>query len=123
MRGAGFTGDDRFMADYLWSELLGQLPPERVTFLTRTAVMERMCGPLCDAVLDTTGSSAVLAWLEGSNLLLVPLDRQRRWYRYHHLFHELLVAELDRREPGLVPQLHGRAAGWCEANGLPETAG
>jgi LuxR family transcriptional regulator, maltose regulon positive regulatory protein len=119
---AGFTGDDRFMADYLWSELLGQLPPERVGFLTRTAVLERMSGPLCDAVLDTTGSNAVLAWLEASNLLVVPLDRRRRWYRYHHLFQELLRAELNRREPDLVPQLHARAASWCEANGLPETA-
>jgi LuxR family transcriptional regulator, maltose regulon positive regulatory protein len=85
-------------------------------------VLERMSGPLCDAVLDTTGSSDILAWLEESNLLLVPLDRQRRWYRYHHLFHELLLAELDRREPELVPQLHRRAALWCEANGLPESA-
>jgi LuxR family transcriptional regulator, maltose regulon positive regulatory protein len=119
---AGFTGDDRFMADYLWSELLDRLPPERVAFLTRTAVLERMSGPLCDAVLDTTGSSAVLAWLEESNLLLVPLDRQRRWYRYHHLFQELLRAELDRRESELVPALHARAASWCEANGLSETA-
>jgi LuxR family maltose regulon positive regulatory protein len=83
-----------------------------VEFLTRTAVLERMCGPLCDAVLDTTGSNAVLASLEESNLLLVPLDRQRRWYRYHHLFQELLTAELNRREPKLVPQLHTRAAGW-----------
>jgi LuxR family maltose regulon positive regulatory protein len=120
--GSVFTGDDRFMADYLWSELLGQLPPELVAFLTRTAVLERMCGPLCDEVLDTTGSSDVLASLEQSNLLLVPLDRQRQWYRYHHLFHELLTAELKRREPELVPQLHARAAGWWEANGLPETA-
>jgi LuxR family maltose regulon positive regulatory protein len=119
---AGFTGDDRFMADYLWSELLGQLPPDRVAFLTRTAVLERMCGPLCDAVLETTGSGDVLAWLEASNLLLVPLDRRRRWYRYHHLFQELLSAELDRREPELVPALHARAASWCEPNGLPETA-
>jgi LuxR family transcriptional regulator, maltose regulon positive regulatory protein len=119
---AGFTGDDRFMADYLRSELLGQLPPERVAFLTRTAVLERMSGPLCDVVLETTGSAQVLASLEESNLLLVPLDRQRRWYRYHHLFHELLLAELDRREPELVPALHARAAGWCEANGLPESA-
>jgi LuxR family maltose regulon positive regulatory protein len=103
---AGFTGDDRFMADYLWSELLGQRPPDRVAFLTRTAVLERMCGPLCDAVLETTGSGDVLAWLEASNLLLVPLDRRRRWYRYHHLFQELLSAELDRREPELVPALH-----------------
>jgi LuxR family transcriptional regulator, maltose regulon positive regulatory protein len=120
--GPGFSGDDRFMADYLWSELLGHLPPERVAFLTRTAVLERMCGPLCDAVLDTTGSSDVLAWLEESNLLLVPLDRHRGWYRYHHLFQELLTAELSRREPELVPQLHTRAAGWCEANDLPELA-
>jgi LuxR family maltose regulon positive regulatory protein len=120
--GPGFTGDDRFMADYLWSELLVQLPPERVAFLTRTAVLERLSGPLCDAVLETTGSGVVLAWLEASNLLLVPLDRQRRWYRYHHLFQELLSAELDRREPELVPALHARAASWCEANELPETA-
>jgi LuxR family transcriptional regulator, maltose regulon positive regulatory protein len=120
--GLGFTGDDRFMADYLWSELLGQLPPERVAFLTRTAVLERMSGPLCDAVLETTGSSEVLAWLEKSNLLLVPLDRRRRWYRYHQLFHELLRAELDRREPEIVVELHARAATWCEANGLAELA-
>jgi LuxR family transcriptional regulator, maltose regulon positive regulatory protein len=119
---AGFTGDDRFMADYLRSELLARLPPQLVSFLTRTAVLERMSGPLCDAVLETTGSAQVLASLENSNLLLVPLDRQQRWYRYHHLFHELLAAELDRREPELVPELHARAASWCEANGLPETA-
>ena len=73
-------------------------------------------------MLGTSGSSDVLAWLEASNLLLVPLDRSRQWYRYHHLFHELLTAELDRREPDLVPHLHARAASWCEANGLPETA-
>ena len=120
--GPAFTGAHRFVADYLWSELLGQLPSELVLFLTRTAVLERMCGPLCDAILDTTGSSDVLAWLQESNLLLVPLDRRRRWYRYHHLFHELLTAELHRREPELVPELHRRAASWCEANGLPESA-
>jgi LuxR family transcriptional regulator, maltose regulon positive regulatory protein len=120
--GPAFTGADRFVADYLWSELLGQLPSELVLFLTRTAVLDRMCGPLCDAVLDTSGSSDVLAWLQESNLLLVPLDRRRRWYRYHHLFHELLTAELNRREPELVSELHRRAASWCEANGLPESA-
>src|SRR4029453_18330220 len=86
------------------------------------AVLERLSGPLCDAVVEATGSAQVLASLEESNLLLVPLDRQRRWYRYHHLVGELLLAELDRREPDLVPALHHRAAGWCEANGLPETA-
>ena len=119
---AGFAGDDRFLVDYLWSELLDRLPPERVAFLTRTAVLERMCGPLCDAILETTGSNEVLGSLEEDKLLLVPLDRRRHWYRYHHLFQELLRTELDRREPELVPALHARAASWCADNGLPETA-
>jgi LuxR family maltose regulon positive regulatory protein len=120
--GFAFTGDDRFMADYLGSELLVQLPTELVQFLTRTAVLERMCGPLCDAVLDTRGSGQVLASLEDSNLLVVPLDRRREWYRYHQLFRELLLADLRRREPELVSVLHARAAAWHEANGLPEAA-
>jgi LuxR family transcriptional regulator, maltose regulon positive regulatory protein len=120
--GFRFTGDDRFMADYLHSELLTQLPPELMTFLTRTAVLDRLSGPLCDAVLDTRGSGRVLSSLEDSNLLLVPLDRHRQWYRYHHLFRELLQAELERREPELVQTLHTRAAAWCEANGLAELA-
>jgi LuxR family maltose regulon positive regulatory protein len=120
--GFGFTGDDRFMADYLRSELLAHLSPELVEFLTRTAVLERMCGPLCDAVLATSGSGDTLALLEESNLLLVPLDRRREWYRYHQLFRELLLAELERSEPELVPRLRARAAAWCEANGLPEAA-
>jgi LuxR family transcriptional regulator, maltose regulon positive regulatory protein len=93
-----------------------------VGFLTRTALLERLCGPLCDALLDTRGSDRVLAELEDSNLLLVPLDRRREWYRYHHLFRDLLRAELQRREPELVPELHRRAAAWCETNGLEETA-
>jgi LuxR family maltose regulon positive regulatory protein len=120
--GFGFTGDDRFMADYLRSELLAHLQPELVVFLTRTAVLERLSGPLCDAVLDTSGSGRVLESLEDSNLLLTALDRQRRWYRYHQLFRELLRAELELREPELIPRLHARAAAWCEANGLAELA-
>jgi LuxR family maltose regulon positive regulatory protein len=120
--GFGFTGDDRFMADYLRSELLAHLAPELVVFLTRTAVLERLSGPLCDAVLATSGSARVLSLLEDSNLLLVALDRQRDWYRYHQLFRELLQVELERREPELIPQLHARAAVWCEANGLAELA-
>jgi LuxR family transcriptional regulator, maltose regulon positive regulatory protein len=98
------------------------LAPELVSFMTRTAVLDRMCGPLCDAVLEARGSDRTLERLERSNLLLVPLDRRREWYRYHHLFRELLRAELDRREPELIPKLHVRAAAWCEANGLPELA-
>jgi LuxR family transcriptional regulator, maltose regulon positive regulatory protein len=120
--GFAFTGDDRFMADYLRQELLARLPPELVSFLTRTAVLDRMSGPLCDAVLETGGSARVLASLERSNLLLVALDRDHGWYRYHHLFGELLRAELERREPELPRRLHVRAAGWCEANELPELA-
>jgi LuxR family transcriptional regulator, maltose regulon positive regulatory protein len=120
--GVGFSGDDRFMADYLWGELLSHLPEPTVSFLTRTAVLDRMCGPLCDAVLDISGSAELLASLADSNLLLIPLDRQRQWYRYHHLFRGLLRAELDRREPELVRELHARAARWFEANGLPENA-
>jgi LuxR family transcriptional regulator, maltose regulon positive regulatory protein len=120
--GLAFGGDDRFIADYLHAELLAHLPAELVAFLTRTAVLERLCGPLCDAVLATTGSGRVLESLENSNLLLVPLDRRREWYRYHHLFGELLLAELERREPELVPELHTRAAAWCEANGMAELA-
>jgi LuxR family maltose regulon positive regulatory protein len=120
--GFAFTGDDRFVADYLRSELLAQLPAELVRFLTRTAVLERLSGPLCDAVLDTSGSRRVLESLEEANLLVVPLDRQRAWYRYHQLFGELLLAELERREPELLSELHARAAAWCEANGMPEVA-
>src|SRR6185436_15563230 len=83
--GATFAGSDRLVADYLRSELLAHLSQDEVRFLTRTAVLERMSGPLCDAVLESRGSAAILASLERSNLFLVPLDRDRQWYRYHHL--------------------------------------
>jgi LuxR family maltose regulon positive regulatory protein len=120
--GFAFTGDDRFLADYLHAELLAHLPTERVTFLTRTAVLDRLSGPLCDAVLDTTGSAEMLEALERSNLLVVPLDRRRDWYRYHPLFRELLRGELERDEPELVGDLTGRAARWCQQHGLVEAA-
>ena len=93
-----FRGDDRLLAGYLESELLARISRERVSFLTRSAVLERMSGPLCDAVLDRSRSGQMLASLERSNLLLVALDRHRGWYRYRNLFRELLSAELDRRE-------------------------
>jgi LuxR family maltose regulon positive regulatory protein len=119
---AGFAGHDRLMAEYLRSELLARLPQRTVSFLTRTSVLERMCGPLCDAVLGAKESGRVLESLEGSNLLLVPLDRRRAWYRYHQLFRDLLRAELERREPELIPVLYARAAAWCETSDLPELA-
>jgi LuxR family maltose regulon positive regulatory protein len=118
--GFAFTGDDRFMADYLHAELLAHLPTERVAFLTRTAVLERLSGPLCDAVLGTTGSAAILASLERSNLLVIPVDRRRDWYRYHPLFREQLLGQLERQEPELVAELTLRAARWCQQHSLPE---
>ena len=120
--GLPFSGDDRLMADYLQSELLSLLSPAEVAFLTRTAILDRLSGPLCDAVLGSTGSGAVLESLAHSNLLLVALDRTGQWYRYHHLFRDLLRAEQQRREPELVHALHVRAAEWYEVNHMPYQA-
>ena len=117
-----FTGDDRFLTDYVRSELLSRLPRDRVRFLTRTSVLERLCGPVCDAVVGRKGSAKILEAMEESNLLLVPLDRRREWYRYHHLFRDVLRSELQRSEPDAVADLHGRAADWFEANGMLEEA-
>jgi len=117
-----FGGADLFVSDYVESELLARISREQREFLTRAAVLERISGPLCEAALDLPGSAATLANLAGSNLLLVPLDRRGEWYRYHHLFRDMLQAELQRREPGLVPILRRRAAAWCERNGRPEEA-
>jgi LuxR family maltose regulon positive regulatory protein len=117
-----FGGDDRLVSDYLESEFLSRISRQQRVFLTRTAVLERMCGPLCEAVLDLGGSAAILADLAGSNLLLVPLDRRGEWYRYHHLFRDMLLAELHRLEPGLIPVLRRRAAGWYLQNDSPEEA-
>jgi LuxR family maltose regulon positive regulatory protein len=119
---AVFGGDDRFVSEYMESELLARISQQQRAFLTRTAVLERMSGPLCEAVLELPGSAATLAGLARSNLLLVPLDRRGQWYRYHHLFRDMLLAELERVEPGLVPVLRRRAAAWCLRNGLPEAA-
>jgi LuxR family maltose regulon positive regulatory protein len=118
-----FTGDDRLMADYLRSEVLAGVPRGRLTFLTRTSVLERMNGPLCDAVIESTRSGRLLEALESSDMLVVPLDRRREWYRYHTLFRQLLRSELDRREGDVMAtRLHARAATWFEANGTPDMA-
>ena len=119
---ASFGGDDLFVSEYLESEFLSRISPRQRVFLTRTAVLERMCGPLCDAVLEASGSAQELADLARSNLLLVPLDRRGKWYRYHRLFRDMLLAELDRLEPELMPVLRRRAAAWCLRNDLPESA-
>ena len=117
-----FTGEHQLVSRYMQSELLARLSTGQRVFLTRTAVLERMCGPLCEAVLDQPGAAATLADLARSNLLLVPLDAHGEWYRYHQLFRDMLLAELGRREPELIPVLRRRAAGWCARNGLPEEA-
>jgi LuxR family maltose regulon positive regulatory protein len=122
--GAEFTlrGDDRVVGDYLRTEIFSELDPSVVAFLRRTAILDHLSGPLCDAVLATRGSQALLESLESSNLLLVPLDRHREWYRYHRLLRDLLLADLRRTEPELAPTLHGRAADWLEANRMPDAA-
>lgn len=114
---AGFAGDDRFVVDYLAEEVLERQPPEVRRFLLHTAVLPRLTGPLCDAVTGTAGGRAMLERLERANLFLVPLDDRRRWYRYHHLFADVLQARLLDEEPGVVDDLHRRAAAWFEEAG------
>ena len=117
-----FGGDDRLVSEYMESEFLARISQRQRMFLTRTAVLERMCGPLCETVLDLPGAGAILTDVSRSNLLVVPLDRRGEWYRYHHLFRDMLLAELARLDPGLAPVLRRRAAGWCLRNGLAEEA-
>ena len=119
---APFSGSDRLVSDYLSSELLDYLPADDLRFLMRTAVLGSMSGRLCDEVLQRGDSAAILESYARSNLFVIPLDAQGEWYRYHHLFRELLRAVLMRAEPALVPELLARASAWCEANGKPETA-
>ena len=119
---SSFDGDHRFVSEYVESEFLARISRRQRVFLTRTAVLERMCGPLCEAVLDRPGSAATLADLARSNLLLVPLDQRGQWYRYHHLFRDMLLAQLERQEPGLIPVLRRRAASWYLRNGMDEEA-
>jgi LuxR family maltose regulon positive regulatory protein len=121
---ASFHGDDRHVADYLAAEVLERQPEEVRTFLLQTSVLERLSGPLCDAVAETEGSTELLTELERSNLFLVPLDDRREWYRYHHLFAQLLRLDLGQRDPELVPVLHRRAAAWHrDAGNVDEAIG
>ena len=119
---AGFAGDDRYVVDYLAEEVL-QRQPERVqAFLLQTSILGRLSGPLCDAVTGQGGGKAMLAALDRGNLFLVPLDDRRRWYRYHHLFADVLQARLLDEQPGQVPDLHRRASAWYQQNGEPSEA-
>src|SRR5215212_2474473 len=119
---AAFSGGDRHVADYLLAEVLERQPEELRAFLLRTSVLERLSGPLCDAVLEAQGSAERLRELEASNLFVVALDDRREWYRYHQLFADLLRLQLGFREPGLVAVLHRRAAAWHQAAGQVDEA-
>ncbi len=124
---AGFSGTQRYILDYLLEEILSVQPPEVQQFLLRTSILDRLSAPLCDALLAepdgpaSSGPSAsepLLDHLERTNLFLLPLDDERTWYRYHHLFSDLLRARLDQLQPGLSPLLHARAAAWLEQAGM-----
>jgi LuxR family maltose regulon positive regulatory protein len=154
-----FTGSHRFILDYLVEEVLEQQPPTVYEFLLKTSILERLTGPLCDAILDegrgtkdesrtlsvspslVTGhgsaakvepssfvprpsstSQEILEYLESANLFIVPLDDERRWYRYHRLFSDLLRKRLWQTSPDLVPALHRRASEWHEGHGLTAAA-
>jgi LuxR family transcriptional regulator, maltose regulon positive regulatory protein len=124
-----FAGDHRFVVEYLAEEVLRHLPDATRRFVVRTSVLDRLCAPLCQAVLEDTpaqedapDAAAQLDALVRSNLFLVPLDAHGRWFRYQNLFAEALRSELARTTPGLAPVLHARAARWHDAHGSPDAA-
>jgi len=119
---AGFAGDDRYIVDYLAEEVLQRQPEHVQHFLLQTSILDRLCGPLCDAVTGQDGGKAKLAALERGNLFLVPLDDRRRWYRYHQLFADVLQAHLRDEQPEDVSDLHRRASAWYQQNGEPAAA-
>jgi LuxR family maltose regulon positive regulatory protein len=117
-----FSGSHRFVLDYLVEEVLDQQSNGIQEFLLRTSILERMTAPLCNTVTDRDDSQVILAQLEQSNLFLIHLDDQRRWYRYHHLFTDLLRSRVEQAQPDLVPALHCRASEWYEKAELIEEA-
>ena len=112
-----FSGSNRFVIDYLADEVLARQPVEVRDFLLHTSILDQLTGPLCDAVLESTGAAARLADLDHANLFVVPLDSERAWYRYHHLFADVLHARLLAEDPDLVPLLHRRASAWYAGQG------
>ncbi len=118
----GFAGDDRYVVDYLAEEVLARQPDRVQAFLLQTCILGQLSGPLCDAVTGQGGGKAMLEALDRGNLFLVPLDDRRRWYRYHHLFADVLHARLLDEQPGQVPDLHRRASMWYERSGEPSAA-
>ena len=119
---AGFAGDDRYIVDYLVEEVLQRQSEDVRQFLLQSSILDRLSGPLCDAVTGQANGGATLVTLERANLFLVPLDDRRRWYRYHHLFADVLRAHLLDEQADNVAVLHDRASGWFERNGEPAEA-
>jgi LuxR family maltose regulon positive regulatory protein len=115
---AAFSGDDRYIVDYLLEEVLQRQSDRVRRFLLQTAILERLSGSLCDAVTDQTDGQEMLEALERDNLFLIPLDNKRQWYRYHHLFADVLLAHARTESPDRLPQLHGRASEWYEQHEL-----
>ena len=116
---AGLDGDDRFIGEYLYTEVLARLPDDLRLLLRRRSAVDRFCPDLCDALTGRSDSAELLARVEQAHLFLVPLDPRGAWYRYHHLFVDVLRRELERAEPGITPELHRRAADWFAAHDLP----
>ena len=119
---AGFAGDDRYVIDYLAEEVLQRQDEQVQTFLIQTSILSRLTGPLCDAVTGQQGGKAMLETLDRGNLFLVPLDDKRKWYRYHHLFADVLRSRLLDEQPEQVGELHLRASRWFQQNGDPAEA-
>lgn len=132
-----FTGSNRFVLDYLTEEVLQRQPESIQTFLLQTSILDQLSGPLCDAVrfgpaqsptsnlqspISNLQSQAILDHLERNNLFVVPLDSERRWYRYHRLFADLLRARVEEMQPDRVPELHRRASAWYERQGMTDAA-
>jgi LuxR family maltose regulon positive regulatory protein len=119
---ARFDGDDRYVVDYLVDEVLHDQPESVRRFLARSAVLDRLTGSLCDAVTGDVDGREMLTALERANLFVVPLDDRREWYRFHHLFADVLRARLLAEQPDLVPILHDRASRWYEQHDLTDEA-
>jgi LuxR family maltose regulon positive regulatory protein len=117
-----FSGSHRYVLDYLTEEVLDRQPEQVRAFLLETSVLERLCGPLCQAVTGWADSQRLLERVERANLFLVPLDEVRGWWRYHQLFADLLRARLRQERPERVPALHHAAAAWYEQHGLADDA-
>ena len=117
-----FTGSHRFVLDYLVEEVLERQPERVRSFLLRTSVLDRLCGPLCEMVTSQKDGRALLVALERDNLFVVPLDDRRHWFRYHHLFAEVMRARLVEEQPDQTPILHRRASEWYEHAGMPPEA-